>query len=103
MTDTIKDAYRRIDRAYGGRSAYESDKQAERTKLERLQWVTARTLAFKHWLETGKPCAVCARLKHSSRLTWAKHRPPSPRLQMLRKPRRTQGNARRQLKTQYAR
>jgi len=38
-----------IEKAYGGRAAWERAKADERTKLTYGQWVTVRTPAFKNW------------------------------------------------------
>src|SRR5690606_11024294 len=47
--DAELEQFRRTERAYGGREAYDRAKQAGRTKLNYRQWVQVRTPAFKAW------------------------------------------------------
>jgi hypothetical protein len=42
-------SFRDIERAYGGRTAYEKAEAAGRTKLDYRQWVQVRTPEFKEW------------------------------------------------------
>lgn len=44
-----EDAFRRTERAYGGREAYNKAKAAGKTKLNYRQWVQVRTPEFKAW------------------------------------------------------